>query len=72
MEEIAREFEQLQMQLKAKIKECELIIQDLEDENQMLKWKLLQEEEENKSALEKVQCCFLQLCVQPVGLCTYW
>ena len=72
MEEIAREIEQLQMQLKAKIKESELTIQDLEAENLELKQKLFQEEEENKSAPEKVQCCFLQLkvCVQPVGLCT--
>jgi len=64
MEQIARknrEIEQLQMQLKAKIKESELTIQDLEDENQVLKWKLFQEEEENKSALEKVQCRFWQL-----------
>ena len=72
MEEIAREIEQPQMQLKAKIKENELTIEDLEAENQVLKQKLFQEEEKNKSALEKVQCCFLQLCVQPVGLCTYW
>jgi len=70
MEEIAREIEQLQMQLKAKIKESETTIQDLEAENWVLKQKLFQEEEENKSASEKVQCCFLQLCVQPVGFCT--
>ena len=70
MEEIARknrEIEQLQMQLKAKIKESELTIQDLEDENRVLKWKLFQEEEENKSALEKVQCCFWQLLCSTSG-----
>ena len=61
MEEKAREIEQLQMQLKAKIKESELTIQDLEVENLDLKQKLFQEEEENKSAPEKVQCCFLWL-----------
>jgi len=75
MEEIVRkskEIEQLQMQLKAKIKESELTIQDLEDENRVLKHKLFQEEEKNKSALEKVQCFLLQFCVQLVGLCTYW
>ena len=67
MEEISEESEQLQMQLKAKIKDNELIVQDLEAEKQ----KLYQEEEENKSAPEKVQCCFLRLkvCVQPMGLC---
>ena len=57
-EEIAREIEQLQIQLKAKIKESELTIQGLEDENWALKRKLFPEEEENKSAPEKVQCCF--------------
>ena len=52
MEEIPRknmEIEQLQIQLKAKIKESELTIQDLEDENRVLKWKLFQEEEEVQS-----------------------
>jgi len=56
MEEIARknrEIEQLQMQLKAKIKESELTIPDLEDENQVLKWKLFEEEEENKCEKEQ-------------------
>ena len=72
MEEIAREIEQLEMQLKAKIKESELTIQDLVAENQVLKKKLFQQEEENKAVLEKVQHVLLFIaCVQPaVRLCT--
>ena len=72
MEEIAREIEQLQMQLKAKIKESELTIQDLEDENRVLKWKLFQEEEENESNQhwKRYSAAFDSFCVQPVGLCT--
>ena len=67
MEEIAREIEQLEMQLKAKIKESELTIQDLVAENQVLKKKLFQQEEENKAVLEKVQYCFLWLVFNQQG-----
>jgi len=47
------------MQLIAKTKESELTIQDLGAENQVLKQKLFQQEEENKAVLENVQYCFL-------------
>jgi len=65
------ESEQLQMLLEAKIIESELIIQDLEAENQVLKQKLLLFQEAKqywkRLTYSAASCRF---CVQQVGLYT--
>jgi len=56
MAEIARknkEIEQLRMQLKMQIEESERKIQDLEAENQMLKEKLLQKDQQLQHEIEE-------------------